>query len=312
MCHSHNDYWRAQPFRTAVEAGCISIEADVYYNEGNLFVGHTTEALQLERTLETLYLNPLLDRLNHHNTGSLNRKTSSAQRNGIFLSDPHQSLVLVIDMKKDSDLIWPVLNKQLEPLRSLNYLAHFDGIDMVSGPVIVVTSGDASFYDIVRNSSYRDVFFDAPLDLIATAARSADNVEDISEYLVDKAPVATDSDIDYRTGLPVKYPLNAAVYSISNSYYASTSFKHSVGYAWNSQLSTEQISLIRRHIRAAHSKGLRVRYFGVPSWPLSMRNYLWRVLIREGVDVLSVDDIKAVTQLDFGPRKGGWNRKWWE
>ncbi len=57
--------------------------------------------------------------------------------------------------------------------------------------------------------------------------------------------------------------------------------------------------------------GLKVRYWRIPEWPIGLRNYLWRVLVREGVDYLSVDDIEDVRWENWGPRKGGWGKKWW-
>lgn len=36
--HSHNDYWRAKPFWTALSNGVISVEADVWLYNGTLYV----------------------------------------------------------------------------------------------------------------------------------------------------------------------------------------------------------------------------------------------------------------------------------
>jgi len=101
------------------------------------------------------------------------------------------------------------------------------------------------------------------------------------------------------------------MYSPANSYYASVSFMKSIGYPWHSSLTQAQLDLLRRQIRGAHARGLKVRYWGIPPWPVGLRNYLWRVLVREGVDYLSVDDVDAVTRDDWGPRKGGWGKKFW-
>lgn len=38
--HSHNDYWRAKPFYTALSNGVISVEADVWLYNGTLYVCH--------------------------------------------------------------------------------------------------------------------------------------------------------------------------------------------------------------------------------------------------------------------------------
>ncbi|MCL6265001.1 hypothetical protein [Flagellimonas myxillae] len=57
--HSHNDYEQRVPFWDAFSAGAKSIEADVFFKDGELFVAHEREHIRMGRTLETLYLMPL-------------------------------------------------------------------------------------------------------------------------------------------------------------------------------------------------------------------------------------------------------------
>ena len=59
--HSHNDYWRSQPLEEALEAGCLSIEADVVVRGGTLMVGHERREVTPERTLTSMYLSPLAE-----------------------------------------------------------------------------------------------------------------------------------------------------------------------------------------------------------------------------------------------------------
>lgn len=301
QCHSHNDYWRVKPLHTALDIGCTSVEADVWINENDLLVGHRHHGLSRERTLRNMYINPILDILDRRNTGNFALLTPDTPRVGIFPSDPNQPLVLLVDIKTGDDATWDLLNKQLEPLRVKDYLTRFNGSDVVQRPVTVVVSGDASFQDIKTNPQ-RDVFYDAPLELMGDYTLVESEIE--IDFGANAATV--DDTFD-----PMKRPINAAVYSPANSYYASTSFLRSIGYPWHSTLSHAQTEKIRSQVRGAHERGLKVRYWDVPTWPIGVRNYLWRVLVREGVDVLSVDDVRAVAQTDWGPRKGGWHRKWW-
>ena len=65
-CHSHNEYWRRVPLFDAVHARCTSVEADVWLfkdRNNELYVGHDTASLTPERTLASLYVNPLVDLL---------------------------------------------------------------------------------------------------------------------------------------------------------------------------------------------------------------------------------------------------------
>ncbi len=59
--HCHNDYRLFHPFTTAFEAQMASIEADVFFKRGKLFVAHTPFHLNQQRTLDKLYLQPLAE-----------------------------------------------------------------------------------------------------------------------------------------------------------------------------------------------------------------------------------------------------------
>jgi hypothetical protein len=54
---------------------------------------------------------------------------------------------------------------------------------------------------------------------------------------------------------------------------------------------------IRKQIRSARGKGLVSRYWGTPVWPRSVRDYVWQVLLEEGVGVLSGDDVWAMAEM---------------
>lgn len=57
--HSHNDYLRTVPFWDAFGAGCASIEVDVILLNGKLMAAHESESIEPERTLKSLYLEPI-------------------------------------------------------------------------------------------------------------------------------------------------------------------------------------------------------------------------------------------------------------
>ncbi|MHA7128958.1 alkaline phosphatase [Algoriphagus namhaensis] len=58
--HSHNDYLRNVPFWEAFGAGAASIEVDVLLVDGEILVAHELESTRPERTLRSLYLEPIL------------------------------------------------------------------------------------------------------------------------------------------------------------------------------------------------------------------------------------------------------------
>ena len=307
-CHSHNDYWRKEPLFSALDAGCTGVEADVWLFDEDLFVGHSTQSLTPKRTLRSLYIDPLLKILNSQNPTTSFHPSNDSRRNGVFDTNPSQTLVLLIDFKNDGHAIWPYVSEQLEPLRQSKYLTYFNGKSVIEGPITVVVTGNAPFSEVVANSDYRDIFFDAPLDLMDKTVESSPTAgspvsNDDSETTTSKR-----SDKDQGQGHSGSAPTNPNTYSLSNSYYASVDFKATIGFPWRGHLSAEQKEKLRKQIAGAHAQGLKVRYWGVPSWPRGLRNYLWRVLVREGVDFLNVDDLQAATTGNWG-----WGKKgpWW-
>jgi len=86
--HSHNDYEQPVPLYTAYHEGFGSIEADIFWHNGELLVAHNKEELPLHRTLEELYLKPL--------------QAFIEKNNGHIYADSARRLQLMIDIKTDS------------------------------------------------------------------------------------------------------------------------------------------------------------------------------------------------------------------
>jgi hypothetical protein len=61
--HAHNDYHHPRPLLDALDHGFTSVEADVFLVDGKLLIGHSRIELRPERTLESLYLDPLRERV---------------------------------------------------------------------------------------------------------------------------------------------------------------------------------------------------------------------------------------------------------
>jgi glycerophosphoryl diester phosphodiesterase len=62
QAHAHNDYEHARPLHDALDHGFTSVEADVWLVDGELLVAHDREDVVPGRTLESLYLDPLVER----------------------------------------------------------------------------------------------------------------------------------------------------------------------------------------------------------------------------------------------------------
>merc|ERR1712230_199144 len=116
-CHSHNDYWRKEPLFSALKAGCSGVEADVWLYGEELYVGHTSASLSPQRTLRSLYIDPLVKILDQQNPITSFHPSVESPRSGVFDTKPAQTLVLLIDFKNDGAAIWPYVADQLGPLR---------------------------------------------------------------------------------------------------------------------------------------------------------------------------------------------------
>jgi glycerophosphoryl diester phosphodiesterase len=97
--HAHNDYYHKRPLFDALDRGFTSIEADVFLVDGKLLVGHYAHELRPERSLETLYLEPL-------------RKHIKANDGRVFAGD--ERLILLVDFKSDGPAAYAALAKLLE------------------------------------------------------------------------------------------------------------------------------------------------------------------------------------------------------
>ncbi|PSK44208.1 Altered inheritance of mitochondria protein 6 [Elsinoe australis] len=276
-CHSHNDYWRRIPFYEAIHYGCTGVEADVWLKgEDELYVGHSIISLSRNRTFKAMYVNPILEMLEKQNPST---EFGTSTGHGIFDEDPDQTLILLVDFKTDGAELWPVVRDHLTPLREKNYLSSWNGTHTITRAVTVVATGNAPFNLITANQTHRDIFFDAPLDRLSlNATHSLHRRGQGSEGAEDAKPE------DFNPG---------------TSFYASVSLSHAVGQIAHGKFTDEQLGIIRGQIGDARRQGLQARYWDTPAWPVGLRNYVWRTLVEEGVDVLNVDDLRGAARLDW-------------
>lgn len=252
-----------------------------------------------------MYIDPLVTMLDIQN--AVNEFNPSSQtKNGVFETHPSQTLVLLVDFKNYGPDIYPFVVSQLEALRKKNYLTYFDGKTTTPGPITVVATGNAPFDLITNNTTYRDVFFDAPLDRMYEDPHSQFPYHSHRPKFTGQFSGAT-SAFKRASGQGTVGTDENSHFDITNSYYASVSFKKSIGYVWWGRLSRKQMKLIRGQIQGAKRRGLKARYWGTPSWPVSLRNHVWNVLVREGVDYLNGDELAEMTKGDWRVKKhGGW------
>lgn len=98
--HAHNDYEHTRPLLDALDQGFCSVEADIWLTKEGLQVGHTPFALKPGRTLQSLYLDPLKERI-------------KAQGGRVYRDGP-KTFTLLIDVKTDAKATYAALEKVLE------------------------------------------------------------------------------------------------------------------------------------------------------------------------------------------------------
>lgn len=97
--HSHNDYEQDFPFWNAWKQGFGSVEADIFLENDELIVAHDRQQVKQGRTLDSLYLQPLVHCL--------------AKNNGFVYADSNRIFQLMIDIKTAA---LPTLQKLVDKL----------------------------------------------------------------------------------------------------------------------------------------------------------------------------------------------------
>lgn len=256
--HSHNDYWRSEPLIDALKAGCVSVEADVWWDGGEVYVGHSTLALENGKTFQKMYVEKIVNILREANRKPILGGTHHAV--GVFATDPGQTLFLFVDFKTDGRALYGKIVKELEVLDKEGWLTWYDveNDKLVWGAVTVVATGDVDKRDVV-NSERRVLFYDGEL-----WGEGGEGGRD---------------DIDWRVS-PV----------------ASGSLRVGIGRKVNNEMNEEEVEVICGKVRDAHKRGVLARVWDTPGWPIKLRESIWDDLRKCGVDLLNVDDLKGVSE----------------
>lgn len=123
--HAHNDYEHEYPLWDALHHGFSSIEVDVHLVDGVFYVAHDAEEIRPGRTINSLYLDPLMQLV---------------MENGGDVYADGSAIVLLVDMKTEGADTWPALKKVLREYSWL--LSRVEGSDFRAGAVTVIVSGN--------------------------------------------------------------------------------------------------------------------------------------------------------------------------
>jgi hypothetical protein len=189
---------------------------------------------------------------------------------GLFDKASKQTLTLLVDFKTSGAKTFAELDRELQPLRDLDYLTYWNGTARITRPLTIVVSGNAPFESVLgMNSTHRDIFWDAKLERL----------------------VSMEDNFDTN---PPTFRFNT-----SNSYFASTRFQNAKLFRsdYDSGLDVlpgRERDMTSTQIEQAESRGLLARYWDTPSEPPNVRDIAWRVLIDNEIGLLNMDDMGIV------------------
>ena len=148
--HAHNDYHHDRPLWDALAHGFCSVEADIYLVEGQLLVGHGRHELKPERTLQSLYLQPLHQLVRKH-------------EGRVYPNGP--VVTLLIDIKSEGTSTFEALHQVLAQYGDM--LTHVDGERVKPGAVSVIISGNRA-HEVITGVSPRYAGIDGRMSDLGT------------------------------------------------------------------------------------------------------------------------------------------------
>ncbi|MDR7074227.1 phosphatidylinositol-specific phospholipase C/glycerophosphodiester phosphodiesterase family protein [Fictibacillus barbaricus] len=151
--HAHNDYEHERPFYDALDHGFTSVEADVWLEDGKLLVAHDEADVKPERTLESLYLEPL--------------KQKITQNQGSVYKDKNQDFLLWIDVKSEDVTTYKKIHEQLANYQKM--LTKFSRVGVDQKAVTVIISGNRP-RELMENQVVRYAAYDGRMDDLDTHA----------------------------------------------------------------------------------------------------------------------------------------------
>jgi hypothetical protein len=148
QAHAHNDYEHSRPLFDALDHGFCSVEADIWLTSDGLQIGHDKKDLKQGRTLESLYLEPLRERV-------------KANGGRVYKDGP--VFYLLIDSKTEADSTYAALDRVLGKYADILTVTRDGKIEPKA--VTVILSGFRAF-DLIAKQPVRFVGIDGrPEDL---------------------------------------------------------------------------------------------------------------------------------------------------
>ena len=153
--HAHNDYQHARPLYDALEHGFVSVEVDIHLVGAELLVAHNEDEVKSDRTLRSLYLDPLRERI---------RQTGGS----VYPSGTQ--LTLLIDIKSEAEATYEILREILKDYKDI--LTTFGPNKLAEGPILIIISGNRP-RGLMEREAFRYAAYDGRLDDLGSGVPTA-------------------------------------------------------------------------------------------------------------------------------------------
>lgn len=151
--HAHNDYEHDRPLYDALAHGFTSVEVDVHLVDGQLLVAHDVEDVQESLTLQSLYLDPLRERV---------------KQNGGRVYPDGPGFTLLIDVKSEAEPTYKALRQVLQEYEEI--LTTFGPDGQRDGAVVAIISSNRS-REMMARETVRYAAYDGRLEDLNPATR---------------------------------------------------------------------------------------------------------------------------------------------
>ncbi|GAA5854503.1 hypothetical protein JCM8547_004866 [Rhodosporidiobolus lusitaniae] len=240
--------------RQQLKDGSTWVGADIWLVDGELLVGPHQEALDPSRAFSSVFVEPILEVFQNSvvPVGTAHRRRSSVFAH-ISLQTPFQ---LILRLHTAPSITFPYVADALQPLHDASLLTTYCPNACNTTPALItVVSSSANGAEMV------------PLEDLTSVVgpRFVYRDADISALEDDEQLEQLDNEIT-----PV----------------AAGRLKEATGWDGQSTLTEEQRERIKRQVERAHKKQIKVRYEGLPQFPVHVRENVKTTLLGLGVDYL--------------------------
>jgi hypothetical protein len=153
--HAHNDYEHRRPLYDALDHSFTSVEVDVHLVDGQLLVAHDEEDVQENLTLQSLYLDPLRERV---------------RQNGGRVYPEGPQFILLVDVKSEAEETYQILREVLEEYEDI--LTTFSSDSQEDGAIFVIISGNRP-RAVMASETLRYAAYDGRLDDLDSGAAAS-------------------------------------------------------------------------------------------------------------------------------------------